>query len=220
MGLLCRIRNSYGAFRLLRRVSRLINCFCRRFDRERNCLLRSEARLPEGLLNGQELQPVSELPYGAWRMGKNGCEVIAAYNALTELGRPRPLAEIAEELEKSGLLFNGFGGTNPLALPGFFRKNGVAVCLLRGRERSRYDAGFAGADCGVLCFWTGKTLRRRDGSWNTLHTVSVHHGEGGVLLCNASGSGRQPARYPSMERFMAETGAVPLCLMLLKRERS
>ena len=218
MRLLGWIRGSYGALQLLYRLSGLINLFCRRFDREGNRAIRSRAELPPGLLNGQDTPELSDLPYGAWRMGRNGCEVIAAYNALLSLGRPRPLNEIAGVLEERGLMFNGFGGTNLGALTALFRRSGVPVRILRRRAAADYDAAFSGAACAVLSYWTGRTLRRRDGSWNTLHTVSVHHGENGVLICNANGRSRVPAEANSLAEFLSTADGDPVCLLLLGGE--
>ena len=220
MKLLARIRDSYGALHILYRLSGFVNLFCPRFDRKSNCALRSQALLPTGMLNGQSVLPLSDLPYGAWRMGKNGCEVIAVYNALLAMGMPRPLIEIAEALEKRGLLFNGFGGTNLGAVKDYFRKCGVKVRVLRRRDAAQYDEALRGAECAVLSFWTGAALRRKKGVWNTLHTVSVRPTVYGVQICNADGWQTVPIRRSSVGQFLSEEGKAPVCFMLLQRENT
>ena len=215
MKLLSRIRDSYGALHILYRISGLINLFCRRFDRERNRAQRSRAELPAGRLNGQDTGALAQLPLGAWRMGCNGCEVIAAYNALLSLGRGRPLTEVADALERGGLMFNGFGGTNLGAVTAYFRRCGVFVRVLRRRERAQFDAAFAQTDCAVLSYWTGPTLRRSDGSWNTLHTVSVHHTPTGVELCNVHSRSTAPELAESIGAFLQGADGDPVCLLLL-----
>ena len=216
MHLINSIRASYGALRVLSWLSGFLNLFCRRFDRQKNCAVRAGAALPAGLLNGQDLPPLSQLPYGAWRMGRNGCEVIAAYNVLLALGRPEPLPNLAAELEERGLLFNGFGGTNLPAVTAFFRRRGFAMDLLRRRDRPRYDAAFAAADCALLSYWTGPKLRRADRRWNTLHTVSLHPHPAGVLICNVYGDSAKPMLAPSIEQFLVRQNAVPVVLLALQ----
>ena len=211
------IRASYGALRLLSWLSGFLNLFCRRFDRGKNRTARAGVTLPSGLLNGQDLPPLSQLPYGAWRMGCNGCEVIAVYNALLALGRPEPLHAVAAELEEKGLLFNGFGGTNLPAVAAFFRRRGIGLTLLRRRDRRSYDAAFAAADCAVLSYWTGPKLRRADRHWNTLHTVSLHPHPAGVSVCNVYGDSARPMIVSSVEQFLTRQNAVPVLLLALKR---
>ena len=215
MKLLTRIRDSYGALQIIYSISWLINLFCRRFDREKNRETRSSAALPAGRLNGQDTGPLAQLPLGAWRMGCNGCEVIAAYNALLSLGRGKPLSDVADALERRGLMFNGFGGTNLGALTAYLRRCGLGVQVLRRRAKEQFDTAFAQADCAVLSYWTGTTLRRSDGDWNTLHTVSVHHTPTGVEVCNAHSRSTVPEQAESIGAFLRRTGGAPVCLLLL-----
>ena len=216
MGIINAVRGSYGALRALSGLTKIINPFCRRFDRAENCARRSRAKLPSGRINGQGLGALSALPYGAWTMGNNGCEVIAVYNALWALRCPRPLPEIAEALERRGLLFNGFGGTNLSAVAAYLRAQGIKVTLLRRRDRARYDAALQRADCAILSFWTGRTLRRRNGEWNTLHTVSVRRAGDGVEVCNCVNDSPAPYHAKSVADFLRRTDAEPVCLFALK----
>ena len=216
MSILNAIRSSYGALRLLSGLTKVINPFCRRFDRAENNQLRSRAVLPAGRLNGQGLGTLSGLPYGAWNMGNNGCEVIAVYNALLVLQRPVPLPEIAAALERRGLLFNGFGGTNLTAVAAYLRGQGVEVTILRRRDRAKFDASLALSDCAILSYWTGPKLRREDGSWNTLHTVSVQRGFAGVEICNYANDWPAPHSARSVEDYLRREGGEPVCLFALK----
>ena len=49
----------------------------------------------KGRVGAQRLAPVAALPYGKFTMDYNGCEVIAAHNALLTLGIAEPLGEAA-----------------------------------------------------------------------------------------------------------------------------
>ena len=216
MGIINAVRGSYGALRALSGLTKIINPFCRRFDRAGNCAARSRAKLPPGTINGQGLGALSALPYGAWTMGNNGCEVIAVYNALWALRRPRPLPEIAEALERSGLLFNGFGGTNLSAVAAYLRAQGIKVTVLRRRERARYDAALRKAECAILSFWTGATLRRRGGDWNTLHTVFLRRTPEGVEVCNCVNDSPVPYTFGSVADLLHRFGDAPVCLFALK----
>ena len=216
MGLMNAIRGSYGALRCLTALTKLINPFCRRFDRAENSAVRAAAALPPGRLNGQGLPPVCSLPYGAWTMGNNGCEVIAVYNALQSLGRPTPLAEVADALERRGLLFNGFGGTNLPAVAGYLRARGVEVTVLRRRARAGFDAALNASGCAILSFWTGATLRRRGGDWNTLHTVFLRRTPEGVEVCNCVNDSPAPYTFGSVADLLRRFGDAPVCLFALK----
>ena len=217
MSVLNALRCSYGALRALAGISGFINLFCPRFDRKKNAAVRSQAALPDGLLNGQGLGALAALPYGAWNMGSNGCEVIAVYNALQALGRPAPFTELADALERRGLLFNGYGGTNLSAAAACLRAHGVDVAVLRRRDRARFDAALAASGCAILSYWTGPTLRRADGSWNMLHTVAVLHGADGVEVCNFANDSPEPCRCASLEAFLRREGGEPVCLFALDR---
>lgn len=216
MGPLNALRGSYGALRLLAGATRFINLFCRRFDREENAAVRARAALPPGRLNGQGLAPLNALPYGAWTMGNNGCEVIAIYNALLALGRPVPLPEIAAALERRGLLFNGFGGTNLSAVAAYLRARGIEVTVLRRRAQDRFDDALRASDGAILSYWTGRRLRRADGSWNTLHTVAVQQDRDGVEIFNYANNLPAPCRAGSLAEFLRREDGLPVCLFVLK----
>ncbi len=217
MGFLNAVRCSYGTLRVLSWLTKPVNLCCRRFDRKENSAARSRAVLPPGRLNGQALAPLAALPYGAWTMEHNGCEVIAVYNALYVLHMPAPLAALADEMERHGLLFNGFGGTNLSAVAACLRRHGVAVAVLRRRDRARFDAALSESDCAILSYWTGRRLRRTDGSWNTLHTVSVQRGFAGVEICNSENSWPAPCSARSVADYLQREDGEPVCLFALKR---
>ena len=212
-GLINRVRTSVGALNFLYRISGFLNLFGRRFDREKNRASRAAAALPQGYLNGQNLPPLAELPYGAYTVGWCGCEAIAVYNALLTLGRPQPFDEVAAELEQRGLLLNGLGGTHLAAARRYLERFGLDTDLLGARRAADYDAAFSGVKTALLAYWTGAKLKNTDGSWNMLHTVAIAHApDGGVTVYNAYGGSERPAYAVSVAAFLAERDYLPVML--------
>lgn len=211
------IRSSYGSLRILKGLSGIINLFCKKFSRTENQAKRDQLLLPQGLLNGQDLEPLAELPYGAWKIGNNGCEAIAVYNALLSIGVSASFQEVTAALEENGLLFNGFGGTNLASVVKYLRKNGLSPKVLRRHSSLAYDDAFSNVECAILSFWTGKSLKRKDGSWNTLHTVAVRHCPQGIEVYNAWGNRPFPCVASSFHEFLGQD-LQPVCLILLGKE--
>ena len=87
--------------------------------------LKYEKDLPDGMINGQDLGTVRKFRYGFFSFGWCGCEIIAVYNLLKMLGRPRPLSEICREIYPYGQVLWGFFGTNVYVLSHYFRKHGA-----------------------------------------------------------------------------------------------
>ena len=166
-----------------------------------------------GRVNGQRLPPVAALPYGRYTMDYNGCEVIAAHNALLELGLPSALGGAAAYFERHGLFLGGFFGTHVLAIPHFFRDRGCEAEALFAARTAEFDAAFAGADAAVIAFWND-ARRLRSG----LHTVALLHGpRGGVEVCNLGGRDRQSVRFASLRELREKTGALPILLVALRK---
>ena len=88
--------------------------------------------------------------------------------------------------------------------------------VLRRRDRARFDAALAAADCAILAYWTGPTLRRPGGDWNMLHTVAVQRIPGGVEVSNVDVDRPRPWRARSVAEFLKVCGGEPVCLFALK----
>ena len=83
-------------------------------------------------------------------------------------------------------------------------------------EAALFDAALASADCAILSYWTGRTLRRPNGHWNTLHTVAVQRSFAGVEICNWANDWPAPHSARSIEDFLRREGGEPVCLFALK----
>ena len=216
MSFINRIRTSRIIFRLVYILSPVLNIFSPRYSRAANSARRREAGMPGTLINGQRREPLNSLPYGAYTMGYNGCEVIAAYNLLCLVGREEPLADIADWFEGRALLLNGWGGTNIGSMRRFLRQRGLEFKALGPGRRGEYDAAFGKNGAGVLSFWTGQRVKNEKGRWNTLHTVAVKKTDRGVLVFNHRGLDTDAAEYTSLVEYISENGLLPVVFFALR----
>lgn len=191
------------SFRLSEGLNRLTrSATARRRERNRAAV---EAYTGTGPVYGQRLAPVAALPYGRYTMDYNGCEVIAAYNALLTLGRPEPLAEVSSWFEGRGLFLGGAWGTHVLAIPEFFQTRGFSV----ETRYKDFDAAFHSVPAAVFSFWND-VRRLRYG----LHTVALAHApDGRLAVYNLRGADRDANReYHSIAELVERTGALPVLL--------
>ena len=132
--------------------------------------------LPAALINGQSLGAVSGMKFGFSTMSLSGCEVIAVYNALVLLGRPRPFVEIARYMERFRVL-GGFWGTNFFTLGHCLKHFGMHVKRVRKPHVLEQEL-LAGKTC-LYVFWVGKIFR------SSVHTVVLQNDGGKLLVYNA-----------------------------------
>lgn len=206
-----KIVTSPGPLKLSFRLSEGLNLLtrgatARRRERNRAAV---EAYTGSEPVNGQRLAPVAALPYGRCTMDYNGCEVLAAYNALLTLGRPAPLAEVSSWFERRGLFLGGLWGTHVLAIPEFFSARGFETEVLY----KDFDAAFSKVPAAVFSFWND-ARRLRSG----LHTVALAHAEDGRLaVYNLRGAEREANRqYHSIAELTERTGALPVLLVAVR----
>ena len=62
-------------------------------------------------INGQSLEPYNSMPYGNSTIGDAGCEAIACYNALIELGKGESFASVVAFFTENFYLFPASGWT-------------------------------------------------------------------------------------------------------------
>ena len=194
-------------FRLSEGLNRLTrSATARRRERNRAAVAAYTGASP---VNGQRRAPVAALPYGRYTMDYNGCEVLAAYNALLTLGDPAPLSEVSAWFERRGLFLGGLWGTHVLAIPEFFQARGFAAETLY----KDFDATFADDPAAVFAFWNDAHRLRRG-----LHTVALAHAPGGRLaVYNLHGADKDANReYHSIAEFYSRTGALPVLLVAIK----
>lgn len=121
-----------------------------------------DARLPQGMLNGQGLGTLSRFRYGLFGFGWCGCEIIATYNLLQMLGRPERLSVISREIYRYGHVLFGFFGTNVYVLSHYLKKHGIRAKTFYSKQAFLRRPG----TCGVVSFWTNRMLM------SSVHTVA------------------------------------------------
>ena len=199
------------SFRLSEGLNRLTRCAtARRREQNRAAVAAYTGREP---INGQRRPPVAALPYGRCTMDYNGCEVLAAYNALLTLGEAMPLSEVSAWFERRGLFLGGLWGTHVLAIPEFFEARGFSVEVLY----KDFDEAFSAVPAAVFAFWNDARRLRRG-----LHTVALAHaGDGGLAVYNLRGADKDANReHRSIAEFYGRTGALPVLLVAIKAKGS
>lgn len=130
-----------------------------------------------GTLNGQLALPFAGEKLGLGTYGKNGCGIIAVYNALQLLGRPQPLGEIgAAFVRHHRLLFGGLGGTAPRCIAAFFRERRIPCAGSFFCRRLSETC----AEGSVLVF----TVMNARHPFRGFHTMAARKGCGGFTVYN------------------------------------
>ncbi len=126
-----------------------------------------------GLIEDQNA--LKSLPFGNTDMAYAGCEVIAVYNLLQDLGKSISLNVLIETFEKRGAVFNGFFGTSPYALYRYLKKSGLdAVC---SSARKNFDRIAKESRSFIITYYNdAKNIM------NMVHTICVTKDENGRLI--------------------------------------
>lgn len=164
-----------------------------------------------GFINDQNDGAVSELKFGVDKMKDNGCEVIAAYNALLMLDNPKDIRDIAYYFENDGQALAGKFGTNPYAAKRFFTKNGYTVKTLEGEDIT--DKNIPDADAYILSVWNSPDVTE------ALHTVAMRKTKDGFELFNygkTDNNNPTPAKYLWLK--MELKNEIPLILHCISKE--
>ncbi len=155
-----------------------------------NCKL--DARLPQGMLNGQGMGTLALFRYGLFSFGWCGCEIIATYNLLQMAGKPEPLSKIAREIYRYGHVLLGFFGTNVYVLKHYLKKHRIPARTVYRKQTFLQDPG----TYGIVSFWT-KPKRVLTSS---VHTVAYRtHEDGGVTVFNRFNKHDYAHEYASMD---------------------
>jgi len=147
------------------------------------------SRTHHGPVWGQ--QSCGDLPLGRCTMAKNGCEIIAVYNALRFLGRPVLLEDLIARYERRGWIMAwGHLGSDPYAAGDY-----LAEQNLPHRVFCDYDSFAQGLENGkvfVLSYWL------KDSLLSGAHGVTLYRSEGGLWVSNLYNSQQSPRKIDSL----------------------
>lgn len=156
-----------------------------------------------GYINDQNTGAVSKLKFGTTTMDNNGCEIIAAYNAMKALGKQKDIRDIAYYFENDGQMLKGEFGTNPYATKRYFEKEGYKVQIVEG-EKIINDK-LPKTDAYILSFWNS------DDVMDMLHTVAMRKTKSGKYeLFNYEPWTKKSKVVASLGEEFLDKGIVPL----------
>ena len=150
-----------------------------------------------------------ELRLGLFRMRRNGCGAIAAYNLLKYTGHFRDIREIASDLEYKGVILRGLFGIRPDEICAYISAVSGEQATLYGLKRVRdYDDLFRDAKAGILTFWNAP------GRWS-MHSVMLHPlGEGRIRVYNYY-TNIMFTEFDSIEEMLTADGRRHLAVSLI-----
>lgn len=111
-----------------------------------------------GFIYGQGLGPTKNMQYGTHYVDYNGCELIAVYNALFQLGDRHPLSNIIYNARTTEGVTWGTGavfGTHPEKIGTLLE--GLGHDYRSTKNRNEFNSLLAPGGTYIVSFWTGKT---------------------------------------------------------------
>lgn len=151
-----------------------------KFNYKHNC----QIEMPDDYINGQGKGQISKMKYGLYSMGWNGCEMIAIYNAMRDLGLGRSIQDICLEMYPKSSVAVGFFGSNPLLLDKYFKIHNVPYT--ETRQFNRFFNELPNNQCGIASFFNHRPI------FSSLHTVMVKNVNGQIVVYNKSNGKTEP----------------------------
>jgi len=138
-------------------------------------------------------EPIDSIKYGTRNFSYNGCELIAVYNALLELGAPRDMSVIIYDFERCGAVWlEAEFGTKIAQYRRYLQKQGLRTEEFK--TVAALDASRADGDIFII------TYRNRHSFG--IHTVMVKQANGELRPYNTA-----PGPYVSFEDMLEWKGA-------------
>lgn len=133
---------------------------------------------------------LAHIPAGRSTMDKMGCEMVAVYNLLHLMDRPRPLGQIIDTYEtRRWLLLGGHWGADPYAIEEYAALRGLCCTAFRGRASFQaFDRAVQEGEgrVFVLSYWLGDTV------FSGAHAVTLTRREGRLWVLNLTNGQRAP----------------------------
>lgn len=188
----------------------------RRYERDRAWPL-DDVTDGMGRINGQGREPIARMPYGISRVGFSGCESIAVYNLLRDMGREVTLPEVirAADENRCFTLF-GLTGIFPRGVMRLLKVFGLRFAEVSREERQRLGEGDGLSGRRRYIAIVQRTIRLGKRSlpnpFGTIHTFLLVWDEEGTRIGGKLGTVHWTAynRYNSSRRgrVYGDIGAV------------
>lgn len=140
-------------------------------------------------------QACGDLPLGRCTMAKNGCEIIAVYNALRFLGREVPLTTLIRRYQQEGWIIAwGHLGSDPYAAGDYLTAEGISH-----RSFTDFDSFARGLTEGtvfVLSYWL------KDSLFSGAHGITLYRSEEGLWACNLYNSQQSPRKIHDLSEIL------------------
>ena len=146
-------------------------------------------------------QACGDLPLGRCTMAKNGCEIIAVYNALRFLGRKVPLEVLIRRYQQEGWIMAwGHLGSDPYAAGDYLIADGVPH-----RTFTDFDGFARGLEEGkvfILSFWVNDRL------FSGVHGVTLYRSENALWVSNLYNNQQSPRKIDSLRDITTPKGFI------------
>ncbi|MBQ3592937.1 MAG: hypothetical protein II982_01080, partial [Clostridia bacterium] len=162
----------------------------------------------ENCINGQGVNDIKDLKFGNYgTIAKNGCGVIAMYNALTLNGIDVEFEDILDEANKMpGLvLLGGIWGTNPNKIGDVLENHGLNYAKYNNPED--FNDAIKQGGTYIVSFWNENNWE--DGAHIVAFTSDK---DGNIIVYNESNKSSTPFKYSSkygktgLDRYMKGKG--------------
>lgn len=122
-----------------------------------------------------------DIKFGAVSMAYAGCEVIATYNVLHQLGKGcgiEYMAELISDFEKDGAALGARIGTSPMAIRKLLKRRGISCRLLWNVNEA--------SEAARLFIVT--LINNRQDLYDQIHTVAIARQQNKYVVYNAAGT--------------------------------
>lgn len=137
------------------------------------------------------------IAYGRSDMAYAGCEIIAVYNALKNLGLKADLHDLIERFEHDGMVFSGRFGTAPYALRDYLKERGLKVETVL--DRAGYDEVALRSKVSILMLYNDSRS-----IFHKIHTICITKDDEGFISHNMYGDGRTMGPYPDITHLIRD----------------
>ena len=167
----------------------------------------------DGFIENQH--SMKDINIGMAPMSETGCEVIATYNALLNLGKSPSLGKLIEEYERDGIIHSGRFGVAPKAIADNLKRHGLGVDFyIPGKKRQDVEGFSAKYNTLIVTYYNDYT-----DLYKQIHTVAITRDDSGYTLHNAYCNGRiSKAQATIMEAIGSVTAGMgrPIILIGIK----